>query len=64
MPNGISHPYQLHKSNSVLRVVGLYDLFFFSNVEAHFCEQTVVEPDQLSHCETSDLVLQRLQMDG
>ena len=38
MPNVFSHPYQLDKSISNLRVVGWY---FDSNFKRHFCKQTV-----------------------
>ena len=40
-PNEISNPYQLDESVSVLRVVGWYFQFFFSNFNRKFCKETV-----------------------
>ena len=39
-PNRISHCSQLDQSISVLRVVGWYFSFFFSNFKRNFCKQT------------------------
>ena len=56
MPNGISHPYHLDESISVLRVVGWYFSFLFNFFKKY------ADPDQTPHSAASDLGLHCLPM--
>ena len=64
MPNGISHPYQLNESISVLWDVGWYFSFLF-NFNREFCKQTVetlIRRSVWQRLAASDLVLHCLPM--